>query len=165
MPEEKLKEYYGLDKPWYMQYFIWMGNLLSGNLGISAAGGATIESLISVGEDAEEVERVIRRFADRDARLITLSADEQGSADTAEVTHEALFDHWDELKDWLDGSREDIRFSRHLDSDARKWEQQGRPEHREDDHGDERHGHEHRIGEEGAQQFVDARAVLVGHRR
>lgn len=41
-----LRKELGLDKPWYMQYFIWMGNLLSGNLGISAAGGATIESLI-----------------------------------------------------------------------------------------------------------------------
>ena len=36
----------GLDQPAYIQYFSWIGNLLTGNLGISNAGGATIESLI-----------------------------------------------------------------------------------------------------------------------
>lgn len=41
-----LRKELGLDKPWYMQYISWMGNLFTGNLGISAAGGATIESLI-----------------------------------------------------------------------------------------------------------------------
>ena len=41
-----LREQLGLDKPWYMQYFSWIGNLLTGNLGVSNAGGATIESLI-----------------------------------------------------------------------------------------------------------------------
>ena len=37
----------GLDKPWYIQYFNWIGSLIAGDLGISAAGGATIESLIA----------------------------------------------------------------------------------------------------------------------
>ena len=41
-----LRKELGLDVPWYVQYFRWMGNLFTGNLGISAAGGATIESLI-----------------------------------------------------------------------------------------------------------------------
>ncbi len=36
----------GMDKPWYIRYFSWLGNLLSGDLGISKAGGATISSLI-----------------------------------------------------------------------------------------------------------------------
>lgn len=36
----------GLDKPAIMQYFLWVGKLLTGDLGISAAGGATIQSLI-----------------------------------------------------------------------------------------------------------------------
>ena len=36
----------GLDKPWYIQYVTWIGNLMTGNLGISNAGGATIASLI-----------------------------------------------------------------------------------------------------------------------
>ncbi len=98
---------------------------------------AIVENLVSVGEDASEVERVIRCFAGRDARLITLSSikrkdsdtsEEAEAVDTAEVTHEALFDHWDQLNDWLDENREDVRFSRHLDEAALTWKQQGHPE-------------------------------------
>jgi peptide/nickel transport system permease protein len=36
----------GLDQPGYVRYFSWLGNMLSGDLGISKAGGATISSLI-----------------------------------------------------------------------------------------------------------------------
>ena len=42
-----LREKFGLDKPWYVQYFSWIGNLLTGDMGVSRAGGdATILSLI-----------------------------------------------------------------------------------------------------------------------
>jgi peptide/nickel transport system permease protein len=36
----------GMDQPWYIRYFSWLGNLATGDLGISKAGGATISSLI-----------------------------------------------------------------------------------------------------------------------
>lgn len=36
----------GLDQPLYVQYFSWLGNMATGDLGISKAGGATIQSLI-----------------------------------------------------------------------------------------------------------------------
>ncbi|MEX1028201.1 MAG: SUMF1/EgtB/PvdO family nonheme iron enzyme [Candidatus Paceibacterota bacterium] len=87
-----------------------------------------VGNLVSVDEDASDVERVIRRFAGRDTRLLTLSTDEQGAGDTAEVTHEALIDRWDELKEWLNKNREDIRFSRRLDEETRRWDQQQRPD-------------------------------------
>lgn len=32
---EKLKEYYGLDKPWYIAYVVWLGDLVKGDLGDS----------------------------------------------------------------------------------------------------------------------------------
>lgn len=41
-----LRKELGLDQPLVVQYWVWLGNLLTGNLGISAAGGATILSLI-----------------------------------------------------------------------------------------------------------------------
>ena len=41
-----LRKELGLDKPWYLQYVDWIGKLISGDLGISNAGGATIASLI-----------------------------------------------------------------------------------------------------------------------
>ena len=37
----------GLDQPAHIRYFYWLGNLLTGDLGISKAGGATISSIIS----------------------------------------------------------------------------------------------------------------------
>jgi peptide/nickel transport system permease protein len=37
----------GLDQPAYIRYFYWLGNLLTGDLGISKAGGSTISSIIS----------------------------------------------------------------------------------------------------------------------
>lgn len=36
----------GMDQPGYMRYFLWLGNMATGDLGISKAGGATISSLI-----------------------------------------------------------------------------------------------------------------------
>jgi peptide/nickel transport system permease protein len=36
----------GLDQPGYVRYFLWLGNMMTGDLGISKAGGATISSLI-----------------------------------------------------------------------------------------------------------------------
>ena len=36
----------GMDQPGYVRYFSWLGNMMSGDLGISKAGGATIASLI-----------------------------------------------------------------------------------------------------------------------
>jgi len=36
----------GLDQPLIFQYFGWLGNMLTGDLGVSKAGGATISSLI-----------------------------------------------------------------------------------------------------------------------
>jgi formylglycine-generating enzyme required for sulfatase activity len=89
---------------------------------------ALIQNLVAVGEQLGDVERVIGRFASRDARLITLAADEQDRGDTAEITHEALLDNWKELRTWLNENRPDIRFSRRLDESARLWDQQGRQE-------------------------------------
>jgi peptide/nickel transport system permease protein len=36
----------GMDQPGYVRYFLWLGNMATGDLGISKAGGATIASLI-----------------------------------------------------------------------------------------------------------------------
>ena len=42
-----MRKQLGLDQPGYVRYFSWLGDMLTGDLGISKAGGATIESLIS----------------------------------------------------------------------------------------------------------------------
>ena len=41
-----LRAQLGTDQPLIIQYFSWLGNMMTGDLGISKAGGATISSLI-----------------------------------------------------------------------------------------------------------------------
>ncbi|MGH8553261.1 MAG: hypothetical protein ACRERS_08200, partial [Methylococcales bacterium] len=56
-----------------------------------------------------------------ESRLITLS-DEHGHA-RAEITHEALLDHWQTLQDWLSNSRHQLRFADRLNEAVAHWEQ------------------------------------------
>lgn len=41
-----LREFFGLDRPWYVQYFEWMGGLLRGDLGVSWRSNRPVLSLI-----------------------------------------------------------------------------------------------------------------------
>lgn len=43
---EALRHFYGMDQPWYVQYFSWLGQLLRGNLGVSLTSGNSVASLI-----------------------------------------------------------------------------------------------------------------------
>lgn len=45
-----------------------------------------------------------------------------------EVTHEALFANWNQMREWLESSRSDIRFQRRLDEAALSWDKNCRPE-------------------------------------
>jgi WD40 repeat protein len=85
-----------------------------------------VKNLVSHLDSLEHYKQVIARFSTPGARLITLAAN--AKAVTAEVTHEALFDHWQQLQTWLDSSREDIRLQRRLDEDALYWDENGRPD-------------------------------------
>lgn len=59
---------------------------------------APISELCGRGETEARVLGVLRKFATEQARLVTLSGD--GAEPLAEVTHEALFDHWAALRTW-----------------------------------------------------------------
>ncbi len=85
-----------------------------------------LDDLVGVGDQPAEVSDVIRHFSSQNARLITLSSDEVGR-ETAEITHEALFERWGLLSRWLDESRDDLRFSRRFEQAAKTWDEQGRP--------------------------------------
>jgi WD40 repeat protein len=85
-----------------------------------------LERVVSHRDSLEQVQRVIGRFSAPSARLITLADD--GGTKTAEVTHEALFDHWQQMKVWLDEGRSDLRFQRRLDDAAMIWQENERPE-------------------------------------
>ncbi|QDL11904.1 hypothetical protein DP114_31965 [Brasilonema sennae CENA114] len=87
---------------------------------------ANIDSLLSYKDEREYVKKVIDRFASPGVRLVTLFS--INGTQTAEVTHEALFANWGQMKEWLDSSRSDIRFGRRLDEAARVWDENNRPE-------------------------------------
>lgn len=78
-------------------------------------------------DDEADFRAVLNRFSAPGVRLITLAAVSE-ETDTAEVTHEALFEHWQQLNAWLDQSRDDIRFQRRLQDAAQHWDNQARPE-------------------------------------
>jgi hypothetical protein len=88
---------------------------------------AAFAGLVSHKDNPEQVKQVIGKFAARDVRLITLSSALE-AGETAEVTHEALFEHWRQLDQWLDSSRSDIRFGRRLEEAAKAWKEHGRKE-------------------------------------
>ena len=87
---------------------------------------AEVDKLRSRRDDPVLVKQTIDRFSAVSSRLITLSSTSEG-VETAEVTHEALFDHWQQLNDWLDENRDDIRFQRRLDDAVSDWNEKGRP--------------------------------------
>jgi hypothetical protein len=66
---------------------------------------AAFSEMVAAGERHEEVQEVLRAFSWPGERLVTLSA--EGNEVCAEVTHEALFDHWTRLQGWLAAGRDD----------------------------------------------------------
>ena len=86
---------------------------------------ASVQELCGRGEAPELVLSILRRFSTENARLVTLSGDV--AEPVAEVTHEALFEHWADLRRWIDGGRADRRFHDRAAESARLWEEAGRP--------------------------------------
>ena len=84
-----------------------------------------LQSLVTNRDTKKKVKQVMSRFSSPGARLVSLSS--EGEKEIAEITHEALFDNWQLLNDWLNSSREDIRFQRRVETDAIYWDKQGRP--------------------------------------
>ncbi len=80
------------------------------------------EELMTLGA-AEVAGKVIDDFGRY--RLLTFDRDEATRSATVEVAHEALIRRWERLREWLDESREDVRFERQLLHAAEEWEAAG----------------------------------------
>ncbi|MCK5521577.1 MAG: WD40 repeat domain-containing protein [Thiomargarita sp.] len=78
-----------------------------------------VTDMVAKGEVYEQVSAVLHRFSSTDARLITLS--DTNTLAVAEVTHEALLENWSDLREWLESSREDLRFAQRLDGYVKRW--------------------------------------------
>jgi WD40 repeat protein len=80
-----------------------------------------VEDLVAPDEDPADVREVLQTFSQPAARLILLSAGPDGR-EMACVTHEALLDHWAQLRTWLAESREDERYLRRVEEATQRWE-------------------------------------------
>jgi uncharacterized protein YjbI with pentapeptide repeats len=82
-----------------------------------------ISKLVSFQDDPKLVRQVINRFCNPSARFITLSS--SGSNEkkvvTAEVTHEALFEHWPLMKDWINNQRDALPEQRRIEASSEQW--------------------------------------------
>jgi formylglycine-generating enzyme required for sulfatase activity len=76
---------------------------------------ATRSELRLSGFERAEVDDVLRLLSSDQARLI------EASADTVEVTHEALIQQWPTLRKWLDTNRAELRLHRQLTEAANEW--------------------------------------------
>lgn len=84
-----------------------------------------LAELCGQGESEAVVLSVLRKFATENARLVTLGG--EGAETLAEVTHEALFEHWTELRTWIEQSRKDRGLHDRALEAAKLWSQDGKP--------------------------------------
>jgi WD40 repeat protein/DNA-binding SARP family transcriptional activator len=97
--------------------------------------------LITLGEGTEDTRRRARRSellsvggqtmavvidAFDHSRLLTLDRDPANRAPTVEIAHEALLREWQQLRQWLDQNRDDIRLQRQLALATTEWLNAGR---------------------------------------
>jgi len=103
--------------------------------------GDVFLQLISIDENTGEITR--RRASQSDVlvdeashelvmalvknRLLQTGND--GSRAYVEITHEALFSNWAELKTWIDDVRDDLLVLRRLQTAVREWDNQKRPDY------------------------------------
>ena len=79
-----------------------------------------LTDLIARRDDPAQVHGVLRAFAGREARLLTLGDN------AVEITHEALFAHWQALNAWIHANRAALRFRDRLRDAAKHWDEIGR---------------------------------------
>lgn len=90
---------------------------------------APLDEIVAQGEDRQHVLDVLRHFSQTNQRFITLAGDPNDGSVTAELCHEALLDHWESLRSWIDEGRADLRFQRRVQEAAEDWQaQRTRPE-------------------------------------
>lgn len=79
-----------------------------------------VANLVSPSDTPVQLRQVLNHFSAVGTRLITLSAQPDG--ETAEVTHEALFEHWQLLQTWLAENRLFLAWQERLQVMLRQWE-------------------------------------------
>lgn len=108
--------------------FLRLGQLNESSRGIRKR--QPISELCGQKESPAQVLAVLRRFACDEVRLISLGAEPHSGVAVAELTHEALLEHWALCRAWLAEHREELRFHQRLTEAAQWWAQASRPDGR-----------------------------------
>lgn len=80
--------------------------------------------------DDPDLNAVVRRFADRKARLLVTGEDKALGKRTVEVSHEALIRGWDQLRGWIEANREILRTREWVRTRMKAWRDDGGPDDR-----------------------------------
>jgi WD40 repeat protein/serine/threonine protein kinase len=75
--------------------------------------------LLAVGDDPDRVDELIDLYTA--SRLLSTDIDHTTRSPTVELAHEAILAEWPRLREWLEGSREDIRLQRALEQATAEW--------------------------------------------
>jgi hypothetical protein len=86
----------------------------------------TMNDLVARGDNVRRVREVLECFASRGARILTLSANAEGT-ETVKITHDALIEHWTQLGEWIKAAYDDLLFQYRLEDAADYRKDQGRP--------------------------------------
>jgi len=78
-----------------------------------------LTSVMGDPEAMEDVEDVIDAFGKH--RLLTFDRDPETRIPTVEIAHEALLREWGRLREWVEGSRDDVRAHQRLTAAAAEW--------------------------------------------
>jgi TIR domain/WD domain, G-beta repeat len=73
-------------------------------------------------DDAAEVGAIVQALTGWESRLLVTGLDQATGKETVEVAHEALIQHWERLRDWLDEDREFLLWHQRLRGSVAEWE-------------------------------------------
>ncbi|MCK5522301.1 MAG: caspase family protein [Thiomargarita sp.] len=70
--------------------------------------------------ESAPVNQVIRKLVD--ANLVVTDKPKAEQVAIVNIAHEALTQHWGQLRGWLDDNRDEIKVQRDIEADAKKWQ-------------------------------------------
>ena len=77
--------------------------------------------------DDPGLQALVQRFAQSDTRLL-VTGEDAVLGRTVEVSHEALIQHWQQLRDWVDENRDQLRTHARVRDRMLRWEKENRPD-------------------------------------
>lgn len=87
-----------------------------------------LSQMIGHSDSESEVLGLVLQFAGEHSRLLTLDSEalDENAERCVEITHEALLEHWERLRGWVESACEAERFHDRVSEAAQLWEKSGR---------------------------------------